>query len=170
MPRFACFALTLLLTAPAFAAPPGFRQEFLLQLADVEDKVVRLAEAIPAEKYQWRPSRDIRSVSEVYMHVAGGNYFLMTFLGVKPPGAMPQNLEKITDKAKVIAELKKSFEHVRGVASGMSNADLEKNVRMFGNETTQRGVLITILNHAHEHLGQSIAYARMSGIVPPWSR
>ena len=171
-------AVLLLLCTPAFAAmkPPqngvpkhGFRAEFLADLDDVSKKIVELAEAMPASKYNWRPAPGVRSVSEVYMHVAGGNYFLATFAGAKPPSYDTNTLEKITDKARVIEELKKSFEYLRMVAIHGTDADLEKPVKMFGNETTHRGALMSALNHLHEHLGQSIAYARMNGVVPPWS-
>ena len=111
---------------------------------------------------------DIRSISEVYMHIAGGNYFLATFLGVPAP-KRTQDLEKtVTKKADVIAELKRSFEHLRAAAS--KTEDLEKQVKMFGSSTSHRGVMVTMLSHLHEHLGQSIAYGRMNGVVPPWSR
>ena len=176
------FVATVLLTAPALAArtikavtlpaPPkiGLRADLLSDLDDVQKKVMQLATAIPASKYSWRPGRGVRSVSEVYMHIAGGNYFLATFLGVQPPATMPKDIEKITDKQKVLAELQKSFDHLRSVAKTINPADLEKPVTMFGNPTTQRGVYSTIMNHLHEHLGQSIAYARINGIVPPWSK
>jgi uncharacterized damage-inducible protein DinB len=145
----------------------GFRTEFMANLDEVQEKIMSLAEATPADKFGWRPAPGVRSMSEVYMHIAGGNYLLSSFLGAKPPKIDGDIEKKITRKADVIAELKKSFDHLRSAAA---NADLEKPVKMFGNQTTQRGVLITILSHAHEHLGQSVAYARMNGVVPPWSR
>jgi uncharacterized damage-inducible protein DinB len=155
---------------PANGSPAGFRGEFLTDLADVEDKLTSLARAVPGTKYAWRPAPGVRSVSEVFMHVAGGNYYLATFLGVQPPAGLPKDLEKIADKQRVLAELQKSFDHVRAVARTMSDADLEKSVTMFGQTTTQRRVLSTVLYHLHEHLGQSIAYARANRVVPPWSR
>ena len=146
----------------------GFRSEFLTNLDDVQEKILDLAESVPAEKYSWRPGPDVRSTSEVFMHIAGGNYFLATFLGMDPP-KMNGDIEKvITKKADVIAELKRSFEHLRNAANAIT--DLEKPVKMFGTQTTYRGVLVTVLSHLHEHLGQSVAYARINGIVPPWSR
>ncbi|HVR41511.1 MAG TPA: DinB family protein [Thermoanaerobaculia bacterium] len=148
----------------------GFRAEFLANLDEVQGKITDLANAVPAEKYGWRPAPDVRSISEVFMHVAGGNYFLATFVGTQPPADMPKDLEKITDKAKVVAELKRSFDHIRAVVAKTSDADLEKKVKVFGNDTTYRGVFMTMLSHLHEHLGQSIAYARSNGVVPPWSR
>jgi len=155
---------------PKPAAAAGYNREFAADLDEVQKKIIDLAAAIPAEKYSWRPAEGVRSIGEVYMHIAGGNYFLATFLGVQPPADMPKDIEKITDKQKVLAELQKSFDHIHAIAKSMNAADLEKPVAMFGNQTTQRGVYSTILNHLHEHLGQSIAYARMNGIVPPWSK
>ncbi|HXG57954.1 MAG TPA: DinB family protein [Thermoanaerobaculia bacterium] len=174
-PLLVFLAVTPLAAAQTEAKPPapasknGFRAEFVRDLDAVQTKILDLARAIPAEKYTWRPADGVRSISEVFMHIAGGNYFLGTFLGVQPPAGMPKDLEKITDKAQVLAELQKSFDHLRSIVKNISDADLEKAVTLFGNPTTQRGVLVTALNHLHEHLGQSIAYARMNGIAPPWS-
>jgi uncharacterized damage-inducible protein DinB len=148
----------------------GFRAEFVADLDDVEDKITQLATAVPAEKYSWRPAPGVRSAGEVFMHIAGGNYFLATFVGAQPPADLPKDLERITDKAAVLSEMKKSFDHLRRVIGAESDADLEKSVNLFGKPATHRYVFTTILNHLHEHLGQSIAYARMNGVVPPWSR
>ena len=159
---------------PAKAAAPaqngkGFRSEFMADLDEVQDKILKLANAVPAEKYNWRPGDGVRSVSEVYMHIAGANYFLATFVNVQPPSTMPKDIEKITDKKLVLSELQKSFAHLRMVMKNTPDADFEKQVMLFGKPTTERAVFSTILNHLHEHLGQSIAYARMNGVVPPWS-
>jgi uncharacterized damage-inducible protein DinB len=69
----------------------------------------------------------------------------------------------------VIEWLKKSIDNVKATASGVSDADLDKTVKAFGREMTQRRVLMIVQTHLHEHLGQSIAYARMNGITPPWT-
>lgn len=152
------------------AAPPpltGFRAEFMANLDEVQEKLMELAESMPADKYSWRPSKDVRSISEVYMHIAGSNYFLATYLGT--PSPTTRDLEKtVTRKEEVLAELRKSFDHLRTVAA--NTKDLEKQVKLFNNNTSYRGVMLTILTHLHEHLGQSIAYARMNGVTPPWSR
>jgi uncharacterized damage-inducible protein DinB len=153
------------------AAPTGFRAEFIAEVDSVGKKLTDLAGAMPQEKFGWRPAPGIRSVSEVYVHVAGGDFFLPSFMGVKVPAGIDRDMEKtITDKAKVIDTLKKSFEHVKEAAANMSDADLDKKVKVFGGrEMTQRALLVLILNHMHEHLGQSIAYARSNGVAPPWS-
>ena len=152
----------------ATARPADFRAEFLAGVDDLERKIVALATATPADKFAWRPAKDVRSISEVYMHIAGGNYFLSTFLGIDAPQTNSDIEKSVTRKADVIVELRRSFAHVRAAAS--ATTDLEKPVMMFGKQTNHHGVLVTMLNHLHEHLGQSIAYARMNGVVPPWSK
>ena len=152
------------------AKTPGFRDLFLEQLKDVETKVVGLAEAMPQEKYTWRPEQGVRSVAEVFTHIAGANYFLPSFIGVKAPSTVTPAMSKETDKAKVVAALKDSFAHVREAVENMSDADLSKPAKLFGHETSYEGVLFLIANHMHEHLGQSIAYARTNGVTPPWSK
>jgi uncharacterized damage-inducible protein DinB len=153
------------------AAPTGFRAEVIAEVDSVGKKLTDLAGAMPQEKFGWRPAPGIRSVSEVYMHVAGGDFMLPSFMGVKIPAGIDRDMEKtVTDKARVIETVKRGCEHVKSVAANMSDADLDKKVKIFGGrEITQRALLVLIVNHMHEHLGQSIAYARMNGVAPPWS-
>jgi uncharacterized damage-inducible protein DinB len=168
------FAMGLVLGVTAIQAadpaPSGIRGLFLSQLADVEKKMNSLAAAMPAEKYSWRPAPGVRSNSEVYVHIAGANFMFPSMAGVKPPAGLSRDMEKtVTEKAKVLDVLKQSFEHARQAVMGLSDADMEKPVKMFGRETTYGGLFFTMANHMHEHLGQSIAYARTNGVVPPWS-
>src|SRR5712692_3980599 len=130
-----------------------------------------LAGAMPADKYTWRPAGGVRSVSEVYMHVAAANYNLPRVLGTPPPaGFNARGFDtSVTEKAKVIETLKQSFAHLRQAVLNMSDADVEKKLKWFGAENTYRGVLLFIIRHMAEHLGQSIAYARINGVVPPWT-
>jgi uncharacterized damage-inducible protein DinB len=156
--------------ALAKAPAKGFRAEFLAQQDGVEKELLALAEATPAEKFAWRPAEGVRSVSEVYMHIADSNYFFLGFAGVKAPEGISPSMEKdVTEKAAVIEALKKSFAHLRAGVASIADARLDKPVKMFGHDTTVRGVLFAAATHEHEHLGQSIAYARMNGIVPPWT-
>jgi uncharacterized damage-inducible protein DinB len=158
------------LRAEAQTPSPDLAAELIGQLDDAGNKLVQLAEAIPQDKYGWRPGEGVRSVSEVLMHVALGNSFIPTFAGVKAPEGLSRDAEKtVTDKAQVIDHLKRSFEHVRVALRATSDADLIKPAKMFGRETTSRNVYLTTVMHAHEHLGQLIAYARTNGVVPPWS-
>jgi uncharacterized damage-inducible protein DinB len=149
----------------------GYRSEVLAEVIVQEDKFTRLAEAIPAEKYAWRPTPDVRSFAEVFLHVAAANFNLYKLVGTPPPAGFNVNgFEKsTTDKAKVIAILKDSFAHGRKAITTMPDADLEKSMDWFGGKNTERGIMLFIVRHAAEHLGQSIAYARFAGIVPPWT-
>jgi uncharacterized damage-inducible protein DinB len=170
-------ALAVLISVSAAAAPQqngnrknGFRSDFLAELEEVQSKVLGLAEATPESKFAWRPGKGIRSIGEVYGHMAGGNYFLPTFLGVNAPADMPRDIESLPGKARMIAELRKSFDHVRTAATNGTESDLDRRVKMFGKEISHRFVYVRMLEHLHEHLGQAIAYSRMNNIVPPWSR
>jgi len=149
----------------------GYRSEVLSEVIVQENKSVRLAEAIPAEKYTWRPGPDVRSIAEVFLHVSGANYNLYKMVGATPPAGL--DLKDIgkstTDKAKVIATLKDSYAHAKKAITAMPDADLEKSMDWFGGKLTERGVLLFIVRHGAEHLGQSIAYAREVGVTPPWT-
>ena len=149
----------------------GYRSEVLAEVMVQEDKFARLAEAIPAEKYTWRPAPDVRSFAEVFLHVAAANFNLYKLVGTPPPAGFDvKGFEKsATDKAKVIATLKDSFAHAKKAITAMPDANLEKSLDWFGGKNTQRGILLFIVRHAAEHLGQSIAYARFAGITPPWT-
>jgi uncharacterized damage-inducible protein DinB len=149
----------------------GYRSEVLAEVMIQEDHLTRLAEAIPADKFAWRPSPDVRSFAEVFLHVSAANFNLYKLVGTPPPAGFDvKGFEKsTTDKVKVIATLKDSFAHAKKAITAMSDADLEKSLDWFGGKNTQRGILLFIVRHAAEHLGQSIAYARFIGITPPWT-
>jgi uncharacterized damage-inducible protein DinB len=163
---------TQVTTMRAAPAPPaGFRADYLAEVDDVGKKLVDLAQAMPADKYSWRPAPGVRSVGEVYVHVAAGNSTLPSFLGAARLEGVTRDSEKtVTDKARIVELLKKSIDNVKAAAGNVGDRDLDKRVKTFGDrEMTQRQVLFRILDHMHEHLGQSIAYARSNGVTPPWS-
>ena len=149
----------------------GYRSEVLAEVIVQEDKFIRLAQAIPPDKYTWRPAPDVRSFAEVFMHVSAANFNLYKLVGTPPPAGFDvKGFEKsATDKAKVVATLKESFAHAKKAIAAMSDADLERSLDWFGGKNTQRGILLFIVRHGAEHLGQSIAYARFSGVTPPWT-
>jgi uncharacterized damage-inducible protein DinB len=171
------FALALQLnTASAKdGAKSGFIAEVLGQLDRVKGQIVSLEGAMPQDKFGWRPMEGVRSVSELYLHVADGLYIFANLAGLKAPLDNKALFDeknrdvRTTDKAKIEQELNTSFDWTKGAIATLSNADLDKTVTMFGMKTTVRNVLITLLNHTHEHLGQAIAYARSNRVVPPWT-
>ena len=147
----------------------AFIQDLLGQIDRVKGQILALENAIPQDKAAWRPGEGVRSISEVYLHIAGANYFLMSFTGVKPPASAKVDEKGTTDKAKIAEALKASFEWTSAEVAKMSDADLDKQVQFFGQKSSVRNVLFVLLTHMHEHLGQSIAYARTNGVVPPWT-
>ncbi len=162
-------------SAPATASSTpssGARAEIIDQLKYFEQRFTKLAEAVPAEKFTWRPAEGVRSIAEVYLHASFANYNLpLRLFGAPLPAGVDLNsLEKsTTDKAKIIQTLHESFAHIRGAIANLSDADVEKKLKLFGQDSTYRGGMILIIRHLGEHLGQSIAYARINGVVPPWT-
>jgi uncharacterized damage-inducible protein DinB len=156
--------------APATVAT-GPKAEFLEEIAYYEQRYVRLAESVPAEKYAWRPAEGVRSIGEVSTHIVAANYGVARALGTPPPAGFDFNsiTAMATDKAKTVEALKDSFAHFRQAIQALSDADADKPQKMFGRQTTLRGSFLLITGHFGEHLGQSIAYARMNGVVPPWT-
>ena len=172
--RLAAFAAVALLlsTLPLAAADGAYREEALMDLKNLEDKYVKLAGAMDAGEYTYRPSDGVRSVSELYLHVAAANFGIAArAFGAPPPAGFDmRGLEKsTTDKAAIESKLAESFAHIRGAIEKLGDGDQEKAVKMFGRDTTMRGALGMALGHMHEHLGQAIAYARFKGVAPPWS-
>jgi uncharacterized damage-inducible protein DinB len=147
-----------------------FRSEAIVELKASQEELVSLAQAMPQEKYTWRPEEGVRSVSEVYLHVAAGNFGLTAVAGAPPyPGFKFQGFEKsTTDKTKIIDLLNQSFDYAEKSIAAMSEADMSRP-RNFQGFNTVGAVVFHLVAHTHEHLGQSIAYARMNGVVPPWT-
>jgi uncharacterized damage-inducible protein DinB len=153
------------------APTAGPRAEFLAEIAYYEQRYIALAGALPAEKYSWRPAEGVRTVGEVFTHITVANYGVARALGTALPEGYDFQavLALSNDKPKVVAGLKESFAHFRRAILALSDANADKPQNMFNRDTTQRGSFIAITGHFGEHLGQSIAYARMNGIVPPWT-
>jgi uncharacterized damage-inducible protein DinB len=174
-PRKALFALLLL----GFGVRPVFAQESLEGLwqgydgewRHVSSQLIALAEATPEGKFAWRPAPGVRSTSEVYMHIVMANFYLLSVTGPKMPADLKEGMDKsVTSKAEVINWLKRSLEAVKHAHSGVASKDLERKVRIMDRDATVDGMYLRIIVHANEHMGQLVAYARMTGVVPPWSK
>jgi uncharacterized damage-inducible protein DinB len=165
----------------------GFRGEFLWELEIVERQLIGLAEAIPEDKYDWRPAATARSVREVLIHVATGNFVLLDCVGAPPPlhlygevtergpdrvWALVQRndvLEReLRDKSAVTSALRESLEAVQHLLSSSTDAAIDRPLHFFREETTVRRVYLRLLSHMHEHMGQMIGYARCMGLPLPW--
>ncbi|MDX1478343.1 MAG: DinB family protein [Saprospiraceae bacterium] len=164
--------LLLILPGIGFAQATTIQDGAVSLLTFNEQKVVSLAEAIPADKYDWRPEKGVRSVGEVLLHLAAANYFLFMQAGVPvPEGINPMSMESdIKGKEKIIDEVKKSLAWAREQAKAISDSELGDKVEMpFPGEFNKMSVIMICMDHCAEHMGQLIAYARMNGIAPPWS-
>jgi uncharacterized damage-inducible protein DinB len=169
------FLLLLFLVAQSLLTqaqvPEGVGQGYDGEWTHVSQQLVALAEATPAEKFAWRPATGVRSTSEVYMHIVTANYYLLSVAGAKLPADFNQNLEKtVTAKAEVIAWLKRSLEFIKTAHASANPKDLQRTVKLFGRDTTADAIYLRIIVHANEHMGQLVAYARITGVVPPWSK
>lgn len=173
------FLLCWSVGAPAQEKPPvgtvaptsGARLEFLDEVSYFEQRFVRLADAIPAEKYNWHPSEGTRTIGEVYLHIASANYANAQKLGTPLPTGVDLKalMASAGDKAKVLQALKDSFVHFRNAILAVKDSDLDKEMKTQRGQTTIRGFFFQLSGSFGEHLGQSIAYARSVGVVPPWT-
>ena len=169
------FFLLLLL---GFAARPlvgqdwyeGLWQGYDGEWRHVSRQLIALAEATPEEKFAWRPAPGVRSTSEVYMHIVIANFGLLAVTGPKMPADLKEGMAKsVTSKGEVINWLKRSLDAVRQAHLAETPKDLERRVRTNGRDATVDGIYLRIIVHANEHMGQLVAYARMTSVVPPWS-
>ncbi len=168
--------------APSAANMPAtakgaFQRDLLGVYSFNEKQVLQLEDAVPQNKFNWRPAPGVRSIAEAYLHIAFGNYGLLkAATGKEPPADANWEMnpakwdKKTTDKAEIKKILEKSFAYVHEVLGAFPDADLDKMVSFFGHEMSARSVLIILAGHLNEHLGQEIAYARSNKIVPPWSQ
>jgi uncharacterized damage-inducible protein DinB len=176
MPRKSLFAAFLLLLpaaqlASAQKAPEGIWQGYDGEWKHVSSQLLALAEATPEDKFAWRPAPGVRSTSEVYMHIALANFYLLSVTGPKMPADMKQGMEKtVSSKAEVIDWLKRSLEAVKQAHTSVTAQDLQRKVHIADRDATVDGMYLRIIVHANEHMGQLIAYARMTGVTPPWSK
>jgi uncharacterized damage-inducible protein DinB len=168
------FALSVLLGARstcAQTAPEGIWQGYDGEWKHVSAQLIALAEATPEQKFTWRPAPGVRSTSEVYMHIAFANLYLLSVTGPKMPADMKQGMDKtVTSKAEVISWLKRSLDAVKQAHASATLQDLQRKVHIVDRDATVDGMYLRIIVHANEHMGQLIAYARMTGVTPPWSK
>src|SRR5262249_10711517 len=168
--QYAVCALAVALMAPLAGAqsqPAGLQAAFAKDAGTLSDKFTGLARVMSG-KYDWKPGQGVRSVGDVFNLIVTENRMLVGVLSGTPnTGAKPA---PITDPEKLQEALKASYVDLQKAITGLSDNDLQASVKLFGRDMTKLGALMLILDDQHEHLGQSIAYARSNGVVPPWSK
>jgi uncharacterized damage-inducible protein DinB len=168
--QYGVCALALALMAPfaqAQAQPAGLQAAFGKDAGTLSDKFTGLARVMSG-KYDWKPGQGVRSVSDVFNLIVKENGLLAGVLSGTPITAAPP--APITDPEKLQEALKTSYVNLQKAITGLSDNDLQTPVKLFGRDMTKQAALMLILEDQHEHLGQSIAYARTNGVVPPWSK
>ncbi|HEY3928052.1 MAG TPA: DinB family protein [Candidatus Koribacter sp.] len=175
MKRFpAVLVLFLAISGTLFAQntlPKGVFQGYTPEWDHASEQIIALAEAIPADKYSWRPAAGVRSTSEVFMHIAGANYWMIDHIGVKAPAdAKLGEFKNVTNKEDVIRWLKRSLDATKQAYAAETPASLQRKVHVEDRDVTVDDVYLRALVHINEHMGQLVAYARMNGITPPWSQ
>lgn len=179
---FVFFFITATFLSINAATPSGNHpvivDEFIGQIDFMRGRVVQLAEAMPQSTYDWRPAEGVRSVGEVYLHIAFGNYICVTASGGTVPDKIGFVMDfskennwdtQTNDKKEIIDKINESFDILKDRVANLTEEDLNKEIEVFGMKFSVRNFIISMISHCHEHLGQSIAYARMNGITPPWS-
>jgi uncharacterized damage-inducible protein DinB len=169
MPK-ALLLLTLFSAVTLHAQNEGLWEGYDGEWSHVSRQLIALAEATPPEKFSWRPAPGVRSTSEVYMHIAIANFYLLSVTGAKEPPVSTAMEKSVTAKADVIDWLKRSLDAVATARAQLKPGDLQRKVKIDGKVVTVDGMYLRIIVHDNEHEGQLVAYARMNGIVPPWSK
>jgi len=162
----------LMNTSMLFAqeAPDVF-QGYAGEWNHVTGQLIALAEATPPDKFAWRPATGVRSTSEVYMHIVRANFQMLNAIGLKMPPDLKDSMgTTVTSKADVIGWLKRSLQAVKEAHAAQTPADLQRKTNIFNTDATVDGIFLRIIVHNNEHMGQLVAYARMTGVVPPWSK
>lgn len=166
---------------PAAAADPDTptgtdgavaKEQMLYEFGEVQKMMLALAEALPADSYNWRPKDTMRSVGEMLLHTARGNFSLPENWGVEPPAELVLCGDGLDqgdqDKTKVIELLRKSFEHARKAIESTPEGDLFKTLRRNHRRVVPFESMLLLLGRDREHLGRMINYSMLKGIVPPW--
>lgn len=168
---FTCSAVAEEAVPPA-AAPVSQSNPMIEHHRSVYDGVtkliVRSAELMPEEEFDFRPVESVRTFGQIVGHVADSQYFFCSkVLGEKNPA--PRVEKTRTSKADLVAALEESFAYCRQAFAGMTDAKAAETEKFQGEEMPKLGLLATNSLHTIEHYGNLVTYMRMKGLVPPTS-
>jgi hypothetical protein len=181
-PLLTSVPLLLAFTVPLHGqSRDGVMGDLILDVTEVETKIIALAKAMPVSTYEWRPAPGVRSTGEVLIHVAGDNYFMPVLLGGAAPAETGIDIERRRESVEafekramtrdqIIAELEKSFRFLKQAMGETPDASLVEQPKFERRKMSTRRFWIATASHLHEHLGQLIAYARSNKVTPPWSQ
>ena len=135
------------------------------EVGTLSEKFTGLARVM-AGQHDWRPGQGVRSVGDVFNLIVLENGILAGTL----TGAAVERPAPIADPEKLREALKTSYANLQQTIERLSDADLKASVKIFGKDMTKEGAIRYVFADQHEHLGQSIAYARSNSVIPPWSK
>lgn len=183
--RRAAFAIALGVALPVATRPAHAQQatvvaDLMADIQQVREKLAALAKAMPENTYDWRPGPGVRSVREVFLHVASDNYLMPSAFGVAidpSTGIKADDFKTLTTfehqslaRDATLAAMEKSFDHLAKAMREVPSSRLPEKIKFFGQDFTGQRIWVMTATHLHEHLGQAIAYARSNKVVPPWSK
>jgi uncharacterized damage-inducible protein DinB len=131
--------------------------------SNMQDKIMKSAEAMPESKYSYRPTKDVRSFGEIVTHVADISYYLCSNAKGEAPPAMSAAK---SSKTEIIAHLKGSFDYCDSVYSGFTDAHLNDPADFWGHKTNKMFILTQVGNHDALHYGNLVTYLRLNGLEP----
>ena len=162
-------ALALLAPSAVFAQPANpLTANAKLQFGALSGFVVRSAEKVPEELYSFRATPEVRTMAELYGHVADAMFGMCaTAAGTKPPKS---GIEKsVTGKAALVAALKEGVSYCNSVYDGMTDQKGLETVPFYFGPSPRLSVLYFVVTHTYEHYGNLVTYMRLNKIVPPSS-
>ena len=130
------------------------------------NQITLMAEAIPDDKYDYKPTPDVRNFREILQHLVSENYsFIGTASGEK--GKDPKEINALKTKAEIIGALKESYEWGTKILAGWNDQKALETVTFRNQQVPRFAVVIAHAKDNHEHYGNLVTYARLNGIVPP---
>src|SRR5271156_5211890 len=131
--------------------------------SNMQDKIMKSADAMPESKYSYRPTKDVRSFAEILIHVAAISYTLCSNVkGEAPPAPAPAKVSK----TEIMAYLKGAFAYCDGVYSGFTDAHLNDPADFWGYKTNKMFIMTQVGNHDALHYGNLVTYLRLNGLEP----
>jgi uncharacterized damage-inducible protein DinB len=166
------FALAVSVATPLYAQQQANPVSAALksQLATASRNLTAAAEAMPADKYGFKPTPAQMSFGQLVLHVAGANTFMCsTIAGTKPPQLA--KLEPTAAKETLVARVKESFAYCSKTLASVDDSKLGDTVPFFGGRTISRaGAMMDLTGDWADHYGASAIYLRLNGVLPPTAK
>jgi uncharacterized damage-inducible protein DinB len=142
-----------------------FASDFLPTWERAGTFTLAYAEAMPADKYDFRPTPEVRTFAEQLLHIAGSNAFFGNLVSKLPQPEV--DLKGATTKAEIMSAVGAVFGYCAECIRAMPTAEVEEPINLFDQNFTKDQVVLLMRDHVTHHRGQTVIYLRLNGIVPP---